>query len=245
MKTLTAAMVTATIALAGCGGSESSDAYCERAAAAKEAFDTNGEDDLAVDDPAVLEEQFTAVTSSVSALADAAPDELADEFALIVNNYDELLEGFRSVDFDFVAFLADPDLAEIVERLESGETDAATDTIDEYTQAECGFVLEDESSTDESVPGESVPSESSTDESSTDESVPDVGIPLDSTTAAQIAAVYQETFGLDDAQTGCLADQMVEMGGDATEAMSDSSAVISMLAACDISMADISEVLAS
>lgn len=236
MRTFTAAVVTATIALAGCGGSESSDTYCEQATQTKTAFEAGG-DELPTD-PAELEAQFTTVASSISALADAAPDDLADELGLIVDAYDEMKSGLESVDWDFVAFLADPELVQLGERLESSEIEAAADAIDEYTEAECGFVLD--TSDDTAAPDDTTaPAESVVDDAS---GTTDDSIVVDETSIEAATGAFIQIFGLDESKARCLAEKTVGLSEEET---SDVSVVMGFFVECDISMAEISGALSS
>jgi hypothetical protein len=242
MHRFTAVTITATIGLAGCGGSGSGDSsasYCDRATGAKTAFEANGGDELP-DDPAELEAQFTAVTSSISALADVAPDDLADDFNSVVEAYDAVTSGLESVDYDFVDFLADPDLVATVEVLDSAEFEATTDRIDEFTEAECGFRLDDDADAAAGTTADTTPVDSIV-EDSTDDSTDDP-IVVDETSIEAATGAFIQIFGLDESKARCLAEKTVGLSEDEA---TDVSLVMGFFADCDISMAEITGSLSS
>jgi hypothetical protein len=237
MKKFTAAAAASLLLFAAaCGGDDGGGAsgggdFCDLFAATDAQMDALGGDDMPFDDPAALETMFTTAVEGIENVSRSAPDELSDEFEILNDAYGRLLEKLKDADFDFFALANDPELAEL---MESPEVEGAQDTISAYTLEECGLDLEDngtEGSTDEG----------STDEGSTgtDDTMTDISIPLDGTEVEQIKALYQSMFGLDDAQAGCLAEKVIELGGDASE-MSDVSAVMALFADCNISMEDIS-----
>lgn len=251
MKKFTAAAAASLLLLAACGGDDGGSAsgggdFCDLFAATDAQMDALGGDDMPFDDPDALENMFTTAVEGIENVSRSAPDELADEFDILNDAYGQLLDKLKDADFDFFALANDPELAEL---MESPEVEEAQNTIADYALEECGIDLDDdggtdEGSTDEGSTDEGSSDEGSTDEGSTDETMPEISIPLDGTEIEQITALYQSMFGLDEAQASCLAENILELGGEAGD-MEDVGAVMGLFAECDISMEDLAGGLSS
>lgn len=249
MKKFTAAAAASLLLLAACGGDDGGSAsgggdFCDLFAATDEQMDALGGDDMPLDDPDALETMFTTAVEGIENVSRSAPDELSDEFDILNNAYGQLLDKLKDADFDFFALANDPELAEL---MESPEVEEAQDTIADYALEECGIDIDDDGTSDGGTTDEGTTDEGSTDEGTTDtmaddgmtdEDMTDISIPLDGTAVEQVTALYKDMFGLDDAQASCLAEKVLELGGDSSD-MSDVNAVMGMFAECDISMADI------
>lgn len=201
--------------------------FCDSALRIAAAFDALDTDEI-ITDPSALEESFGIANEELQRLAADPPAEVAEQLSVMAGAYVELAEALESVEFDFEALFTDEAAGAVLEKMDSEEMNAAGSALDDYTESECGFRIGDDQT-----------DTSGTDEGSTD-TMPDVSIPLDGTDVEQITALYQSMFGLDDAQASCLAEKVVELGGDAAGEMSDVSAVMGLFADCNISMEDLS-----
>jgi hypothetical protein len=235
MKKFTAAAAASLLLLAACGGDDGGSAsgggdFCDLFATTDAQMDALGGDDMPFGDPDAIENMFTTAVEGIENVSRSAPDELSDEFDILNDAFGRLLDKLKEADFDFFALANDPELAEL---MESPEVENAQDTISEYTLEECGIDLDDDGGSDEGSTDEGT-----TDEGTTDEDMSDISIPLDGTEIEQITALYQSMFGLDEAQASCLAENILELGGEAGD-MEDVGAVMGLFAECDISMEDL------
>lgn len=131
-----AIVVVSTIVAAGCSSSGDD-------AAAKEAFCA---DALAfVTDDSVTRasnfslEFFQDVATRLSALVDAAPDEVEPDVAALRDGFAESDAVFAEFDYD----ITDPALVPALDRIDQESMLVATENIESYLETECGLVTSD------------------------------------------------------------------------------------------------------
>lgn len=219
------------LAGAACGGGGSSSSFCDVVEDAQadfaefEEFDGTNTDNI--------EETFTQAASAFEDMADAAPSEIEDDMQVLNEAMQDFISILEDADWDVMALATDEDAAEKLEAMSSEEYNDASDRVAEYAKDECGIDLEssgdtgDDSSTDDTA--------ADSDESS-DDTVSDV--PASGDMVEQLAAVYEETFGISNEKATCLAEAIFGAGGELADA-SDPSAAMELLDDCDISLDEI------
>ena len=99
-----------------------------------------------VPNAAEVEASFGSLISLVNQLAAAAPGEISDEMVLMVRGITALDSAMKSAGYDLAVLLSDPAIAAAAAAdmavFNTPETKAAMDTLDQYSLAECGFVLD-------------------------------------------------------------------------------------------------------
>ena len=238
MRRTTAAAAALALLFTACGGDDGgSDAsvggdFCNEVTVMNDSFDSLEGDAMPFDDPDALEEMFTAAVEGIQNVSERAPDSLEDDFAVLNDAYGRLLDALKDADFDFMAVAGDTELAEL---MDSTAVADAQDNVSAYVLDECGIDLDDTgSSTDDTVAPDS--QETTAPDEGASDTLPgsDVSIPMDGTAREQIVALYQQMFGLDEDQAGCLADALIELGGAEAATPTDINEVMSLFADCDI-----------
>jgi hypothetical protein len=99
-----------------------------------------------IPDPAAVKAALDDFRSALGEMADIAPDTIADDMVFIVNGFTAFDLGLRKVDYDFDRLFTDPQAAAAAEAdmaaLDSPETQAAMDVVEEFSLAECDIALD-------------------------------------------------------------------------------------------------------
>jgi hypothetical protein len=198
----------------GTAGGDAASAYCTAVAGAK--ADVDRLDALAdATTPEETEALFQGGVDAINRMADETPDEIADEFAIVVPAFEELLSVLSDADWDVAAVAADPEAQALLAEFDSGEVSDAQDAIDVFTEQECGIALsgDDSSGDDSSGDGEDAATATSTPDASDGSSA--VGEGDVSALALEIGSSFAEGFGvtLDETQTGCVGQALIDAFG--------------------------------
>ncbi|MBI4883240.1 MAG: hypothetical protein HY826_04215 [Actinobacteria bacterium] len=93
-----------------------------------------------------VEASFRSLISLVNQLAGAAPTEISDDMVVVVRGFTALDSAMKRADYDIGVLLSDPTVAAAagadIAIMNSPETEAALDAVDQYSVAECGFALD-------------------------------------------------------------------------------------------------------
>lgn len=222
----------------GGGGGGSASGYCDKVNDVETAFDAISDLDPEAE-AQDTKEQFDVAISIMGDLADSAPSEIEDDFTVIMKGFTALRGIFEDADWDFMAVASDPDNAAALEELSGPEFETATQNIEDYTQETCGVSLSGDSgdagdSGDSGDAGDTTGD--TTDGMSSDDTMPDISIPMDGDPVEQASAVYQQIWGLDEADADCLAAALMDDGfTDSTDPM----AVFDVLDQCGLTMDDL------
>jgi len=96
--------------------------------------------------PAEVKTALTEFRSALDEMADAAPEAIADDMLFVVNGFTAFDLGLRKVDYDYDRLFTDPAAAEAAEAdmaaMDTPETQAAMDVVDEFSLTECGIALD-------------------------------------------------------------------------------------------------------
>jgi len=85
-----------------------------------------------------LRDVFSRFRDAVEALMDTAPEEVADDAALVGTTTEALIDTFEQADFDFVALATDPQYAEALAALDDDRITEANDRLAVFFREECG-----------------------------------------------------------------------------------------------------------
>jgi|CXWL01.1.fsa_nt_gi catalase (peroxidase I) len=95
---------------------------------------------------AEVEASFGTLISLVNQLADAAPGEISDDMVVVVRGFTALDSAMKSAGYDLDVLFTDPAIAAAAAAdlavFSTPETEAAMDTVDQYSLTECGFALD-------------------------------------------------------------------------------------------------------
>lgn len=96
--------------------------------------------------PAEVKTALTEFRNALSEMADVAPEAIADDMLFVVNGFTAFDLGLQKVDYDYDRLFTDPAAAEAAQAdmaaMDSPETQAAMDVVDEFSLAECGIALD-------------------------------------------------------------------------------------------------------
>ena len=99
-----------------------------------------------VPNAADVEAAFGTLIGLVNQLADAAPSDIADDMVVVVRGFTALDSAMKSAGYDLEVLFTDPAIAAAAAAdmavFSTPETEAAMDTVDQYSLAECGFSLD-------------------------------------------------------------------------------------------------------
>ena len=143
---LGAGLLTASLALTGCSGGGDTEAYCDTLSTAKEDIDA-----LEAGDPGAFSTAFEAF----DALADEAPEEVADDWATMNEGVEQIEAAFADagLELDELGDVMSGEIPEGVdmeklenlgttlEELDSPEFNEASDAISEHAEQECDITL--------------------------------------------------------------------------------------------------------
>lgn len=221
-----------TVAGAACGGGGgSTSSFCDAVKDAQADFADFEEFDGT--DTTNLKETFTQAASAFEKLADAAPSEIKDDMKVLNDGMQDFLKALEDADWDVFALMMDEEAAAKLEVMNSDEFQTASDNVTAFAKEECGVDLEggsDGSSSDTGAPSDTGGSEPSDDTTS--------DMPAGDDLVQQLAAVYEETFGLSTEKATCLAETILDEGADLADA-TDPSVFMDLLDKCDISIDEI------
>lgn len=137
--TLATAATLATAMLTACGGGSAS-AYCDRIAETTERFEASGSMPSS-------QEELEELSDLARELADLAPSEVEDDWAMLSDFQDRIAEITEDAD------LADPtsleseqreELARVFEEFDTAQFQAAGERIQEHAESECGVDISEE-----------------------------------------------------------------------------------------------------
>lgn len=96
--------------------------------------------------PAEVKTVLTVFRNALSEMAAIAPEAIADDMVFVVNGFTAFDLGLQKVDYDYDRLFTDPEAAEAAQAdmaaMDSPETQAAMDAVDEFSLAECGIALD-------------------------------------------------------------------------------------------------------
>jgi hypothetical protein len=96
--------------------------------------------------PAEVKTALTNFRDALDEMADGSPEAIADDMVLVVNGFTAFDLGLQKVDYDYGRLFSDPEAAEAAQAdmaaMDSPETQAAMDVVDEFSLAECGIALD-------------------------------------------------------------------------------------------------------
>lgn len=193
-------------------GSGTGGSYCDTVSRTMGDFTAvESADQESMFDPSSFEAMFGGVLEALDAMEAVAPDEIADDFAVLSTNYRSVIEVFEAADWDIMSLMSDPEANAALEVLDSAEVTAAADNIEAYTLEACGIDLGetggDDTTGDTMAPADTM-APGGTGTGSGDPAVD------------MAASLLKSMFGLTDEQALCLADLSSQAGIDASDVTS-------------------------
>lgn len=96
--------------------------------------------------PAQVKAALDDFRAALGNMADIAPEAIADDMVFVVNGFTAFDLGLQKVGYDYDRLFSDPEAAEAAQAdmatMDSPETQAAMDTVDDFSLAECGIALD-------------------------------------------------------------------------------------------------------
>lgn len=123
------------VVLAACnddGGGGSVEAWCDVMDEANEVDQLLG--DVPSASPAQLEVAMTRVEELIPQVVEAAPEEIADDVAVVAESTQKLIDALKAADYS----LFDTDFSATADPDEAAAVDEANDNLDEFSIRECG-----------------------------------------------------------------------------------------------------------
>ena len=182
MKKLVALLCLAVPLLAGCGGGDEGDEFCELAKQYEADFEDSGD----ATDAGAIEKELQELTAAIDDLADEAPEEIDEDTKTLAAAFDEYDDLLSKYDYDF-AKVPEAEIREI--RIQSPDVQAASERLESYFEKDCGMDADGDGDTDGVIEGNgptedsTVPEASTVPEEELDESTEDEQAPADETEA--------------------------------------------------------------
>jgi hypothetical protein len=133
---IVAVVAASMIALAACGGDDEGGdltAFCDAASNYEQA----GAPNPSTASPAELEAAFSGAREALDHMEDTAPDEIADDVATVATTMGAFFDALAGHDYDYEAFINDPDGLAAADALSSHKMSTATGNVEDFVQAEC------------------------------------------------------------------------------------------------------------
>jgi hypothetical protein len=133
---IAAAVAASVIAVAACGGDDAGGdrtAFCDAAAS----YEQSGAPNPSTASAAELEAAFADAREALDRMEDTSPDEIADDVTTVATTMGAFFEALAGHDYDYDAFINDPDGLAAADALSSAEMATATGNIERFIADEC------------------------------------------------------------------------------------------------------------
>ena len=134
-----AAVSVVLFSVSSCGGDDgdSSADFCELATKLEE--ESPFENLTGDESPDEVKAAMDEMVKDVNALDKSAPDEIAEEAALVKEAFTEFADAMADNDYDLTKAVQSPEFAELSEKFDSDEFTEAGEKLDDYLATDCGI----------------------------------------------------------------------------------------------------------